>query len=147
MTTSRTTDYRVDLGARILAARLRADLTQDDLAACVGMSQQCVAKWESGKSAPRAGRMDALVSVLGPLNGEASKPLIAALPPATSNTAAPSVLRELLMAELIIITMLNAMTPKQKLLVHDQLDAAGLSGEGMTRHHERRAAITAAGAA
>jgi hypothetical protein len=40
--------------------------------------------------------------------------------------------------------MLNAMTSAQKSKVHARLDAAGVSGEGMTRHHERRAVLDAA---
>lgn len=61
--------------------------------------------------------------------------------------AAPAVLHELLMAELIIITILNALTPEQKLAVHAQLAATGIAGTTATRSSERRAAITAAGAA
>ncbi|MET3134764.1 propanediol dehydratase large subunit [Oxalobacteraceae bacterium GrIS 1.11] len=56
-------------------------------------------------------------------------------------------LTELQKAEHIIVAMLNAMTPAQKIKVHAQLDAADISGEGMTRYHERRAAIAAAVAA
>lgn len=59
----------------------------------------------------------------------------------------PALLSELQKAEQIILAMLNAMTSAQKSKVHARLDAAGVSGEGMTRHHERRAAIEAAEAA
>ena len=203
-------DYRVELGARILAARLRVDLTQGDLAARVGMSQQCVAKWEAGISAPRASRMNAVIAVLGPLNGESAKPLtntietcpigfperlraartrnnlsLAALAdkigispqaihkwetgdsvPSYDNLqtvttllgidapaaapaapAAPAALHELLLAELIINTLQNVLTDEQRLLVGAQLATAGLQGSTPTRSAERRAAITAAGAA
>lgn len=53
-------------------------------------------------------------------------------------------LTELQKAERIICVMLNEMTTAQKLKVHAQLDAAGVSGDGITRYHERRAAIQAA---
>jgi hypothetical protein len=56
----------------------------------------------------------------------------------------PVLLSELQKAEQIILAMLNAMTSPQKSKVHARLDAAGVSGEGMTRHHERRAVIDAA---
>jgi hypothetical protein len=56
-------------------------------------------------------------------------------------------LLELKNSDRIIIAMLNAMTTAQKSKVHARLDAAGVSGEGMTRHHERRAVIDAAEAA
>jgi hypothetical protein len=56
-------------------------------------------------------------------------------------------LQELKNSEQIIIAMLNAMTTAQKSKVHAQLEADGVSVEGMTRHHERRAAIAAAEAA
>jgi hypothetical protein len=56
-------------------------------------------------------------------------------------------LAELQHADTIIKTMLNAMTIQQKVKVGAQLEAAGIAGEGVTRHHERRAAIDAANAA
>jgi hypothetical protein len=52
-------------------------------------------------------------------------------------------LQELKNSEQIILAMLNAMTTAQKSKVHAKLEADGVSGEGMTRHHERRAAIVA----
>jgi hypothetical protein len=55
-----------------------------------------------------------------------------------------NLLAELQKAEQIIIVMLNAMTPAQKLKVHAQLDDAGVSGDGMTRYHERRSAMETA---
>jgi hypothetical protein len=55
-----------------------------------------------------------------------------------------ALLDELQHADQIIIAMLNAMTSSQKSKVHNKLDAAGVSGEGMTRYHERHAAIDAA---
>lgn len=78
-------------------------------------------------------------------------PTTSSTPPASasnySNQMAPDGTADAVVAEQIILTLLAALTPEQKLLVHAKLDAAGLSGEGMTRYHERRAAITAAGAA
>lgn len=53
---------------------------------------------------------------------------------------------ELTAAEQIIQAMLNAMTAPQKRAVHERLAAAGVSDEGMTRYHERRAALELAGA-
>jgi isopropylmalate/homocitrate/citramalate synthase len=40
--------------------------------------------------------------------------------------------------------MLGVMTTDQKLAIATKLDELGVSGEGATRFHERRAAITAA---
>lgn len=143
-----TNDYRSQLGERILAARLRADLTQGQLAARVHTSQQTVAKWEAGLSAPRAGRMDAVTAVLGPLNGEQVRPLIAAKSASAAPTPATNtLLRELLLAETIICAMLGMMTTSQKIDLAAKLEELGVAGEGATRFHERRAAITAAGAA
>ncbi len=59
----------------------------------------------------------------------------------------PHLLFELQHADSIILAMLGAMTIQQKSKVHAQLEAAGISGEGMTRYHERRAVIEAATAA
>lgn len=61
------------------------------------------------------------------------------------NTIA-SLLSELQRADTIIKVMLNALTAEQKAKVHAQLDAAGVSGEGMVRANERRAVIEAASA-
>jgi hypothetical protein len=60
--------------------------------------------------------------------------------------AAPALLAELHHADHIIKVMLNAMTCTQKAKVHEQLTAAGVSGDGMTRANERLAVIDAAGA-
>lgn len=59
---------------------------------------------------------------------------------------APQLLAELRHAHHIIKAMLNAMTLQQKARVHEQLDKAGVSGEGMTRANERLAVIEAAAA-
>lgn len=65
----------------------------------------------------------------------------------TAVNAHEMLVNELSAAEQIIMTMLNAMTAEQKRAVHAQLDQASISGEGMTRYHERRAALKLAGAA
>ncbi len=57
---------------------------------------------------------------------------------------AAAILAELHHADHIIKVMLNAMTGTQKAKVHEQLAAAGVSGEGMTRANERLAVIEAA---
>lgn len=53
-------------------------------------------------------------------------------------------LDELRHADRIIKVMLNVLTMDQKVQVGRKLEAAGLVSDGMTRHHERRAAIEAA---
>jgi hypothetical protein len=55
--------------------------------------------------------------------------------------AAPELLDELQRAELIILAMLNVMTDAQKSLVHEQLQAAFIVDDALTRYHERRAVI------
>ena len=52
--------------------------------------------------------------------------------------------RELGYAEQIILSMLKHMTPEQKSAAHVELDAAGVSGAGMTRYHERRDVLSRA---
>lgn len=51
---------------------------------------------------------------------------------------------ELRHADHIIKTMLNAMTVHQQARVGAKLEADGVAGEGMTRHHERVAVLAAA---
>ncbi|NVD74522.1 hypothetical protein HUX88_28975 [Duganella sp. BJB1802] len=70
---------------------------------------------------------------------QAEKPLVV---PAIS-----PVLAELHHADHIIKVMLNALTIQQKAKVAEQLEAAGVAGDGMTRHQERAAAIAVATAA
>jgi hypothetical protein len=53
---------------------------------------------------------------------------------------------ELRLAERIILVMLNEMSPDQKRRADATLTGAGVSPDGMTRYHERRAVLTAAGA-
>lgn len=54
------------------------------------------------------------------------------------------ILAELRHADTIIKAMLNAMTAQQKARVGEALEADGVVTDGMSRHHERRAAIEAA---
>ncbi|NHZ97463.1 hypothetical protein [Massilia sp. CCM 8734] len=61
-----------------------------------------------------------------------------------TSTAISPILAELRHADYIIGAMLNAMTPRQKAKVHEQLVKAGVSGEGMTRANERSAVIEVA---
>ena len=48
---------------------------------------------------------------------------------------------ELGKADIIIYAMLNAMTLEQKTKVAKQLEASGVSPDGMTRANERRAVL------
>lgn len=64
----------------------------------------------------------------------------------TDTTLARDLASELTLSEKIIIAMLNNMTLEQKRIAHEQLDAAGVSNEGMTRFHERRAVLQRAAA-
>lgn len=59
-------------------------------------------------------------------------------------SAAVTLLAELRHADTIIKAMLNAMNMQQKARVAEQLEAAGVVADGMSRHHERAAAIEAA---
>jgi len=59
-------------------------------------------------------------------------------------TAHANLMAELRHADHIIRTMLNAMTVQQQARVGAKLEADGVAGEGMTRHHERAAVIAAA---
>lgn len=61
-------------------------------------------------------------------------------------TAAVTLLAELRHANTIIEAMLSAMTIQQKARVSEQLEVAGVVTDGMSRHHERAAAIEAAAA-
>jgi hypothetical protein len=67
-------------------------------------------------------------------------------PRASTRTAFPitNLLAELHHADYIIKTMLRAMTVQQQVRVGAELEAAGVAGDGITRHHERAAVIAAA---
>ena len=53
-------DPHIEIGRRIRAARRERGLTQDGLAAAVGVSRSAVAQWETG----RAGQLTAHLAVL-----------------------------------------------------------------------------------
>jgi hypothetical protein len=59
-------------------------------------------------------------------------------------SASVTLLAELRHADHIIKTMLRAMTVQQQARVGAELEAAGVAVDGITRHHERAAAIAAA---
>lgn len=48
----------------LAAARVNAELTQEELAAKLGKSKQTIINWEKGKSAPGMLEMDALEKIL-----------------------------------------------------------------------------------
>lgn len=52
-------------GAHILALRLRAGLTQIELAKALGLSQSTIAPWEWSKSPPRSDVLPKMAKVLG----------------------------------------------------------------------------------
>jgi transcriptional regulator with XRE-family HTH domain len=125
-----------DFAARLRGARAFARLSLAEVGDLVGVSPQAVHKWEIGEFAPSPKNAIAVMKAL-----DIVLPSQAA--PALSNCAAS----ELLMAELIIVTMMGALTAEQKTAVAAQLEAAGVAGVDMIRSQERRAAIVAGGAA
>ena len=54
-----------NLGKKIAEARRRARLTQNDLAARVGVTAQAVSKWEQGRSCPDIAILDEIADALG----------------------------------------------------------------------------------
>ncbi len=54
-----------NLGRKIAEARRRARLTQNDLAARVGVTAQAVSKWEQGRSCPDIAILDEIADALG----------------------------------------------------------------------------------
>ena len=67
--------------------------------------------------------------------------------PNTIAAAAAEVAREIKLAETIIIVLLKNMTLEQQCAAGYELESAGVSPDGMTRYHERRAAHGAFNAA
>ena len=55
----------VFLGRKIADARRNARLTQNDLAARVGVTAQAVSKWETGRSCPDIAILDEIADALG----------------------------------------------------------------------------------
>ncbi len=58
-------DERITLAARIESARMRAGLSQAQLARRMGIERQSVQQWENGETAPRQSRLTKLAQVLG----------------------------------------------------------------------------------
>ncbi len=58
-------DWRVDLGAAVREARLAAGLSQQDLAAALGVRQSSVSQWERGSTAPTTLHLLRLFGLLG----------------------------------------------------------------------------------
>ena len=149
-----TTSTSTTIGERIRSARKQAGLTRAELASAVGASVQAVGFWETGVNEPRTHHLQALCKALGIALIDRISIAAATLPhqsnefrtPAAPARPASPVLHELLAAEAIIIVMLGVMTTDQKLAIAAKLDELGVSGEGATRFHERRAALIAAGA-
>ena len=56
---------KMRIGANIQVTRQAAGLTQEQLAAAVGVSRQTVAKWESGETSPDLEHAAALADALG----------------------------------------------------------------------------------
>ena len=54
----------VHIGARIRAVRAENGLTQDQLAAAVGVSRSAVAQWETGRAGQITGNLTRIASVL-----------------------------------------------------------------------------------
>ena len=54
-----------NLGEAIAADRARLGLTQDELARALGIGQQSLSKWESGKSTPRDNKLCKIVGFFG----------------------------------------------------------------------------------
>jgi transcriptional regulator with XRE-family HTH domain len=58
-------DVEREIGARIRAVRINRVMSQQALAAAVGVSYQSVTKWESGQSRVAASRLLAVSKALG----------------------------------------------------------------------------------
>ena len=54
-----------NLGRKIADARRHSKLTQNDLAARVGVTAQAVSKWEQGRSCPDIAILDEIADALG----------------------------------------------------------------------------------
>jgi len=119
---------------RLRAYREAVSLSLAEVGAHVGVSAQAVHKWETEETVPSARNLLIAMEMM------ANAPIAHKMAPA-------SAAKELLMAELIIVTMINTLTDEQKANVQAQLSAAGVAGADPIRSQERRAAIIAGGAA
>ena len=54
-----------DLGKRIKQARIRAGITQENVAEIVGVSRTAVTRWEQGEIEPRLDHLAALAGLFG----------------------------------------------------------------------------------
>lgn len=66
-----------DIGARLLAGRKRAELSQMQLAARLACDQKQVSRWEQGAVSPTAVQLIAICAVLGLDPAEVLAPLAA----------------------------------------------------------------------
>lgn len=55
----------IDIGERIRATRQERGLTQEALAAAVGVSRSAVAQWETGRSGQITGNLARIADILG----------------------------------------------------------------------------------
>ncbi|MEE0026060.1 MAG: helix-turn-helix transcriptional regulator, partial [Atopobiaceae bacterium] len=55
----------MDIHANIRALRHRANLSQGELAAAVGVSRGTIGAWEAGTATPRLGSVERLATVFG----------------------------------------------------------------------------------
>lgn len=63
--TNTKSDSAVTVGGRLRRARQAAKLSQEDAAKALGGTRQMVAAWESGRTQPRASRLQQLCAVYG----------------------------------------------------------------------------------
>lgn len=56
----------MEIAKSIIADRTALGITQDQLAAHLGVTQQAVSGWEEGKSVPRADRLHIMAALFGP---------------------------------------------------------------------------------
>jgi len=135
------------IGGQIRVARNLSGLSLAAVGERLGVSAQAIHKWETGEAYPSHENLLAVSALLGVQCGATTNHADEIRTAAAPTRPASPILHELLAAEVIICTMLGVMTTEQKLTIANKLDELGVSGEGATRFHERRAALVAAGAA
>lgn len=136
---------QASIADQIRVARSLSGLSLAAVGEHLGVSAQAVHAWETGGAFPGHQNLLAVSALLGVQCGaittdQANEIRTAAAPTRPANP----VLHELLLAETIICAMLGMMTTSQKVDLATKLEELGVAGEGATRFHERRAAITAA---